>query len=145
MWVADIEFEVAKSIQKALIQRVSNSGFGYKYKPDTFFNAYKKWYQKNYEIELNKNQIIFSPSITTTISTLIENFTSESDGIIIQPPVFMEFRDVILNTKRRIIKNPLKLVDKKYQIDFQDLEEKAKLEKSKALIICNPHNPVGRT
>jgi bifunctional pyridoxal-dependent enzyme with beta-cystathionase and maltose regulon repressor activities len=56
----------------------------------------------------------------------------------------MEFRDVILNTKRRIIKNPLKLVGKKYQIDFQDLEEKAKLEKSKALIICNPHNPVGR-
>lgn len=86
----------------------------------------------------------FSPSITTTISILIENFTSESDGIIIQPPVFMEFRDVILNTKRRIIKNPLKLVGKKYQIDFQDLEEKAKLEKSKALIICNPHNPVGR-
>ena len=144
MWVADMEFEVAKSIQKALIQRVSNSGFGYEYKPDTFFNAYKKWYQKNYEIELNKNQIIFSPSITTTISILIENFTSKSDGIIIQPPVFMEFRNVILNTKRRIIKNPLKLVGKKYQIDFQDLEEKAKLEKSKALIICNPHNPVGR-
>jgi len=71
MWVADMEFEVAKSIQKALIQRVSNSGFGYKYKPDTFFNAYKKWYQKNYEIELNKNQIIFSPSITTAISILI--------------------------------------------------------------------------
>ncbi len=143
-WVADMEFEIAKPIQDSLIQRVSNSSFGYEYKPDSFFNAQKKWYRKNYGIELNKNQIIYSPSITTTISVLIENFTSESNGIITQPPVFMEFRDVIRNTKRRIIKNPLKLINDQYQIDFQDLEEKATLENNKVLIICNPHNPVGR-
>mgnify|MGYP001827280278 CR=1 FL=1 len=144
MWVADMEFEIAKPIQESLIQRISNSGFGYEYKPDTFFKAQKKWYHKNYGIELDKSHIIYSPSITTTISVLIENFTSESDGIITQPPVFMEFRDVIRNTKRRVTKNPLKLVGKQYQIDFQDLKEKAKLEHNKILIICNPHNPVGR-
>ena len=143
-WVADMEFQIAKPIQESLKERISNSGFGYEYKPDSFFIAQKKWYDKNYGIDLNKNHIIYSPSITTTISILIENFTSESDGIITQPPVFMEFRDVIRNTKRRIIKNPLKLVDKQYKIDFQDLEEKAKLENNKILIICNPHNPVGR-
>lgn len=144
MWVADMEFEVAKPIQEALIQRVSNSGFGYEYKPDSYFNAQKNWYYNNYGIELDKNHIIYSPSISTTISVLIENFTSESDGIITQPPVFMEFRNVIRNTKRRIIKNPLQLIDKQYLIDFQDLEEKAKLKHNKVLIICNPHNPVGR-
>jgi len=144
MWVADMEFEIAKPIQESLIERISNSGFGYEYKPDSFFSAQKKWYHKNYGIQLNKNHIIYSPSITTTISILIESFTSENNGIITQPPVFMEFRDVIRKTKRRIIKNPLKLIDKKYQIDFQDLEEKAKLENNKILIICNPHNPVGR-
>ncbi len=144
MWVADMEFQIAKPIQESLIERVSNSGFGYEYKPDSFFNAQKSWYHKNYGIKLNKNQIIYSPSITTTISVLIENFTTESDGIITQPPVFMEFRDVIRNTKRRLTKNPLKLIDKQYKIDFQDLEEKAKLENNKVLIICNPHNPVGR-
>lgn len=143
-WVADMEFEIAKSIQESLVQRISNSSFGYEYKPNSFFNAQKNWYQRNYGIELNKNHIIYSPSITTTISVLIENFTSESNGIIIQPPVFMEFKDVIRNTKRRIIKNPLKLISNQYQIDFQDLEEKAKLENNKILIICNPHNPVGR-
>lgn len=143
-WVADMEFEIAKPIQESLVQRISNSSFGYEYKPNSFFNAQKNWYQRNYGIELNKNHIIYSPSITTTISVLIENFTSESNGIMIQPPVFMEFRDVIRNTKRRIIKNPLKLISNQYQIDFQDLEEKAKLENNKILIICNPHNPVGR-
>ena len=144
MWVADMEFQIAKPIQNSLIERISNSSFGYEYKPDSFFNAQKKWYHKNYGIELNKNHIIYSPSITTTISILIENFTSESAGIIIQPPVFMEFRDVIRNTKRRITKNPLRLIGKQYKIDFQDLEEKAKSENNKVLIVCNPHNPVGR-
>jgi cysteine-S-conjugate beta-lyase len=143
-WVADMEFEIAKPIQDSLVQRISNSSFGYEYKPDSFINAQKNWYQRKYGIELSNNHLIYSPSITTTISVLIENFTSESDGIITQPPVFMEFRDVIRNTKRRITKNPLKLVGKQYQIDFQDLEEKAKLEHNKILIICNPHNPVGR-
>lgn len=144
MWVADMEFQIAKPIQESLIERASNSSFGYEYKPDSFFKSQKKWYAKNYGINLNKNHVIYSPSITTTIAILIENFTLESDGIITQPPVFMEFRDVIRNTKRKIIKNPLKLINKQYQIDFQDLEEKAKIESNKILIICNPHNPVGR-
>jgi len=143
-WVADMEFQISKPIQESLKERISNSSFGYEYKPDSFFIAQKKWYDKNYGIDLNKNHIIYSPCITTIISILIENFTSESDGIITQPPVFMEFRDVIRNTKRRIIKNPLILTEKKYQIDFQDLEEKAQIENNKILIICNPHNPVGR-
>lgn len=143
-WVADMEFQIAKPIQESLIERISNSGFGYEYKPDSFYIAQKNWYQNNYGIDLNKNHTIYSPSITTTITVLIENFTSESNGIIIQPPVFMEFRDVIRNTNRRIIKNPLKLIEKQYLIDFQDLEKKAKLENNKVLIICNPHNPVGR-
>lgn len=144
MWVADMEFQIAKPIQDALVQRISNSGFGYEYKPESFFLAQKKWYKNNYHFDLNNDHILYSPTITTTISIIIENFTSEGDGIITQPPVFMEFRDVIHNTKRRIIKNPLKLIEKQYQIDFKDLEEKAKLESNKILIICNPHNPVGR-
>jgi putative C-S lyase len=144
MWVADMEFQIAKPIQEALKKRITNSGFGYEYKPESFFASQKNWYLKHYGIELNKNHIIFSPSITTTISILIENFTSKGDGVIIQPPVFMEFREVIRNTKRSVIKNPLKLVGKQYQINIQDLEEKAIVDNNKVLIICNPHNPVGR-
>ncbi len=143
-WVADMEFQIAKPIQYSLNERISNSGFGYEYKPESFFNSQKNWYAENYGITLNKNHLIYSPSITTTISILIENFTSEKNGIIIQPPVFMEFRDVIRNTKRTIVKNALKLNGNQYQIDIKDLEEKAKIENNKILIICNPHNPVGR-
>ncbi len=144
MWVADMDFEIDKSIQDSLINRISDSGFAYEYKPDSFFKAQKKWYQHHYKIDLIKEQVLYSPSITTSISVIIENFTSESDGIIIQPPVFMEFRDVIRNTKRRIIKNSLVLDNGCYTIDFIDLEKKAQEANNKILILCNPHNPVGR-
>jgi len=144
MWVADMEFEIDNSIQKALIDRISDSGFGYEYKPESFFLAQKKWYQNHYDIELIKEQLLFSPSITTSISVIIENFTSKGDGVIIQPPVFMEFRDVIRNTGRRIVKNSLQLKNGNYKIDFEDLENKTKPEENKVLILCNPHNPVGR-
>jgi len=144
MWVADMDFAIAKPIQKALIKRIENSSFGYEYKPESFYNAQKKWYKDHYDVDIIKEEILYSPSITTTIAVIIENFTEGKDCIITQPPVFMEFRDVIRNTRRRITKNPLRLIDNQYQIDFQDLEEKAKLEQNKILIICNPHNPVGR-
>ncbi len=145
MWVADMDFEIAKPIQDALVKRISNSGFGYEYKPESFFLAQKLWYKEKYQIDLIREQLFYSPSITTTISISIEQITSEKDGIIIQPPVFMEFKDVIRKTKRRIVKNPLKLVDnKRYVIDFKDLEEKAAISTNKILILCNPHNPVGR-
>jgi len=145
MWVADMEFEVAKPIQDALIERISNSGFGYEYKPESFYQAQRDWYAKRYDIDLRKKTVLYSPAITTTMAFVIESCTSEHDGVIIQPPVFMEFRSVIRQTKRKLVKNPLKDDGKgKYKIDFDDLEEKASLVSNKVLILCNPHNPVGR-
>ncbi len=144
MWVADMDFAIAKPIQKALIKRITDSGFAYEYKPESFFKAQKDWYKKQYQLDLIREQILFSPTITTTIAVIIERFTLEGDGIITQPPVFMEFRDVIRKTKRKIVKNALKLVDDHYEIDFTDLEEKARSSQNKVLILCNPHNPVGR-
>lgn len=144
MWVADMEFEIAPPIQEALIHRVSNSGFGYEYRPASFFEAQKKWYAQKNQVELLRNQILFSPSITTSLAILIENLTSENAGIIIQPPVFMEFKVVINKTGRNIVKNALNLINGKYQMDFADLEAKARDKNNQMLILCNPHNPVGR-
>ncbi|MEN8126111.1 MAG: PatB family C-S lyase [Bacteroidota bacterium] len=144
MWVADMEFEIAKPIQEALIGRISNSGFAYEYKPESFFKAQKEWYINHYQLNLVKEHILYSPSITTTIAVIIENNTERGDSIITQPPVFMEFRDVIRKTNRRITKNSLKLEGTQYKIDFEDLRIKSKEEKNKILILCNPHNPVGR-
>ena len=80
----------------------------------------------------------------SAIAILIDQHTDEGDGIIVQPPVFFEFRLVIRKNSRKLVKNPLKLVDGKYRMDFDDLQEKAADPRNKILILCNPHNPVGR-
>ncbi len=144
MWVADMDFEIAKPIQDALINRISGSSLGYEYKPESFFVAQRNWYKQHYQVDLKAEEVFYSPTISTAIALIIENFSEVRDGVIIQPPVFMEFKDTIRKTKRRIIKNPLKFENGKYRFDFEDLEEKAKQEKNKILIVCNPHNPVGR-
>ncbi len=144
MWMADSEFEIAQPIQEALIKRIADSGFGYEYKPESFFTARQAWYKNHYQVDLIKEQTFFSPSIPATITIAIENLTAKGDGIIIQSPVWSKFREIIRRTKRKVIKNPLKLVNDSYEINFEDLAEKAKSENNKILIICNPHNPVGR-
>ncbi|PXY01360.1 hypothetical protein DF185_07695 [Marinifilum breve] len=144
MWVADMDFEVAPPIQEALINRVSGSGFAYEYTPESFYVAREKWYQKMYGIKLLREHVLQSPSILTSISIIIENHTEQGDGVIIQPPVFMEFKSTILKSNRKVVKNPLKFTEGRYEMDFDNLEKLAQKEENKVLILCNPHNPVGK-
>lgn len=144
MWVADSEFQVADAIQSALVERVTGSGYGYEYKPDSFFEAQHHWYKKINCIELNPDHVLYTPSIPTTITMAIDQLTAEGDGIIIQPPVWPKFRGIIDKTSRKLVKNPLKIVENRYEIDFEDLASKASDSNNKMLILCNPHNPVGR-
>lgn len=144
MWVADSEFEIARPVQEALIKRIASSGFGYEYKPASFYKAQRDWYENQYNVALVKEQFFFSPSIPATITIAIENLTAKGDGVIIQTPVWSKFKEIIRRTRRKVVKNPLKLSNGQYEIDFNDLAEKAKAENNKILILCNPHNPVGR-
>jgi cystathionine beta-lyase len=93
---------------------------------------------------IDASHIESCPSVLNAISILINQHSDKGDGIIVQPPVFFEFRLVIRSNNRKLIKNPLKLVHDKYQMDFKDLADKAADAKNKIMIICNPHNPVGR-
>ncbi len=144
MWIADMDFQIAQPIQDALKDRITNSGFGYEFKPESFFAAQQRWYKNEYDLKLERAHVLYTPSITTSIAVALEHYTKPGDGVLIQPPVFMEFRDVIRKTKRKVVKNPLILNKQRYTIDFDDLEAKASLGQTKVLILCNPHNPVGR-
>jgi len=143
-WVADMDFSAPDVIINALRRRVEHGIFGYEYKPDSYFDAITGWYKERHRWAIDPKHLKSSPSVLSAIAILINQHSVEGDGVIIQPPVFFEFRMVIKNNNRRIIKNPLKLIDGKYQMDFEDLEKKAANPKNTVMIICNPHNPVGR-
>lgn len=143
-WVADMDFRAPSVVIDSLLKRVEHGVLGYEYKRVSYFDALIHWYQTRHRWLIDRNHIEFCPSVLSAISILINQHSDEGDGIIVQPPVFFEFRSVIRSNNRRLVKNPLKLVDGKYQMDFEDLEEKAADPTTKIMIICNPHNPVGR-
>lgn len=144
MSVADMDLKAPPVVIEQLQKRVSHGIFGYEYRPDSYFDALVTWYQSRYGWEINREHIEPSPSILSAIAILINQHSNEGDGVILQPPVFFEFRMVIRSNRRRVVKNPLKLVDGHYQIDFEDLERRASDPNNKVLILCTPHNPIGR-
>jgi len=143
-WVADMDFEVAPAIKELLIQRAQNGIFGYESRNILVKQSIIKWYSKRHDFLINKEEIRFSPSILNSIALLINIHSKEGDSVIIQPPVFFHFKQIIKNNSREVLSNPLKVINDNYEMDFEDLERKASNRKAKILILCNPHNPVGR-
>ena len=144
MSVADMDLSAPLVVIEALQQRVAHGIYGYETRPESMFTALMNWYANRHGWPIDRAHIEPCPSILNAISILINQHSEEGDGVILQPPVFFEFRTVIRSNQRRIVKNPLKLVDGRYEMDFDDLETRAADPRNKLLILCNPHNPVGR-
>jgi len=144
MSVADMDLKAPPSVIEHLNKRAAHGIYGYESKPEGYFAALESWYQTRHGWSIDQQAIEPCPSILNGISILINQHSNVGDGVILQSPVFFEFRMVVKSNDRRIVKNPLKLMEGQYQIDFDDLEIKATDPKNKILILCNPHNPVGR-
>ena len=144
MSVADMDLKAPPTVIDHLHQRVAHGIFGYESKPESYFVALESWYQNRHGWKINREQIEPCPSIMNAISILIDQHSNVGDGVILQSPVFFEFRMVVKSNNRKIVKNALKLAEGQYQIDFDDLERKTADPNNKILILCNPHNPIGR-
>ncbi len=144
MSVADMDFKAPPAVIARLGQRAAHGVYGYGYRPEGYFGALLAWYRDRYGWEIAREHLVPSPSILNAMAILINQHSERGNGVILQPPVFFEFRMVIRRNHRRVVKNPLRLVDGHYEIDFEDLERKAADPNNKILILCSPHNPVGR-
>jgi cystathionine beta-lyase len=143
-WIADMDFMIAPEISEEL-QRIVNRGvYSYELDIDSIFESITKWYQARHNLMLNSKSFIQVTSVLTGISVVIRELTNEGDSILIQTPVYHHFKKVIKTSNRKVISNPLKIVNGRYQMDLEDLESKIKSESVKIIILCNPHNPVGR-
>lgn len=145
LWVADMDFLVAPPIQKALEERVKHGIFGYTiYPSQDLMEAVVNWFSRRYNWQIDPKNIFYSPGVVPAISYLIQILTEEGDGIIIQKPVYYPFSMKIKANKRVLVDSTLIRTQDSYKMDFEDLENKFKDPKNKGMILCNPHNPVGR-
>jgi len=144
MSVADMDLRAPPAVIEHLQRRVAHGIYGYENKPESYFTALESWYQDRHGWKIDRQHVEPCPSILNAISILINQHSNEGQGVILQPPVFFEFRTVVKTNGRKIVKNPLRLEGGQYKIDFDDLELKASDPNNRVLILCNPHNPVGR-
>lgn len=145
MWVADMDLPCAEPIIRALHERIDRKIFGYTvYDNEACKSAVTGWYKKRFGWELQAEDIFFSPGVVPALAFLINMLTEEGDGIIIQRPVYYPFTNKILANKRQVSNNPLVRSGNTYMMDYEDLERRFADEKNKGMILCSPHNPVGR-
>lgn len=144
MWVADMDFKTSEPIIDALKARVEQGIFGYTVEVDQYRQSIIDWCKNKHDWSIKKEWILYSPGVVPTLSLAISEFTGVGDKVVIQPPVYAPFERVVEDNNRELLLNPLKKDDDGYYtMDLTDLENKF-IEGAKTLILCNPHNPVGR-
>lgn len=144
MWVADMDFKAAPCILEALKTSVEHGIFGYSDTKDDYYEIVASWFEKHFNWQTEKQWLVKTPGIVYALAMAVQATTEKGDSVIIQPPVYYPFYNVIRNNERKIIENTLVYENGKYSIDFEDFEKKIVENNVKLFILCSPHNPVCR-
>lgn len=144
MWVADMDFRTAPAIVNALSKRVMHGIFGYTKVPQAYYDANISWFGRKHNFQIDKDWILFTSGVVPALSAVIKALTMPGDKVLVQTPVYNCFFSSIRNDECKMVANELIYENGRYNINFVDLEQKAADPKVKLMLLCNPHNPVGR-
>ncbi len=144
MWVADMDIDTPPFIIEALKKRLQHPNFGYEEMPSSVYKAQIEWMREHHGIEFCEEELLYSHSVVASINAAIEAFSQEGDKVIVQTPVYPPFFKSVTHHNRKVLFNPLKKDESgKYGFDLEDLLSKIDKD-TKLLLLCSPHNPVGR-
>ena len=144
LWVADMDFKCPTPIRRAMEKRLEHQIYGYSLLDPAYLPALTSWYRRRHQWEIDESWVVTTPGVVPALNYIVQRFTQPGDGVIIQPPVYYPFAKTIQNNGRVILNNPLQIAGDHYQMDFKNLETKAKNPRARLAILCSPHNPVGR-
>ncbi|MBR5700477.1 MAG: pyridoxal phosphate-dependent aminotransferase [Bacteroidales bacterium] len=144
MWVADMDFPTAPAILEALQRRLDHGIFGYEQIPSRYYDAITGWFGRRHGWQFKAEDIVPTTGVIAAYSACIKAMTEPGDKVILQTPVYNCFFPAVRNNRCIEAQNVLRYADGRYTIDFEDLERKAADPAVKVLLLCNPHNPVGR-
>lgn len=144
MWVADMDFAAAPCIRSAIEARAAHGVFGYTAIPDAWNEAYMGWWKKRHSFSIEREWLIFCTGVVPAISSIVRKLTTPAEKVLIQTPVYNIFFNSIVNNGRQALQSPLQYDGSEYHIDFADLEAKLSDPQTTLMILCNPHNPIGK-
>jgi cystathionine beta-lyase len=143
MWVADMDFESPKPVIDAILKRAQHGVFGYPTPPTSYHESIIDWMRQRHGWDVKREWLAHSPGVVTALNLAVNAFSQPGDKIIVQPPVYYPFFAVTRNNGRQLGFNPLREENGFYRMDLADLERHID-SRVKALILCSPHNPIGR-
>jgi len=143
LWVADMDFAAPEAVTRALAERAAHPIYGYTFYPDSLYDALIGWLKQRHGWEVQREWIVMAPGVVPSLFASVMAFAPEGEGVIVQPPVYFPFFSAVTTNRRRLIRNPLRLEGERYAMDFEHLERCA-AEGARLLLLCSPHNPVGR-
>ncbi len=143
MWVADMDFAAPEAITRALMARAAHPIYGYTLYPDSMYEALMSWLKKRHGWEIERDWIVMCPGVVPALHATILAVTQPDESVIVQNPVYAPFFSSVTTTGRRLVLNPLRLENGRYAMDFDHLEQ-CVADGARLLMLCSPHNPVGR-
>jgi len=143
LWVADMDFRTPEFIVKAVKERAAHELYGYSFRGKDYDSALCRWFLRRHNWEIKPEWLSFSPGVVPAMNLAIMGLTEPGDEVIVQPPVYFPFFSAVENHHRKLVHNQLLYNKGRYYLDFDDLEAKIS-GRTRMLILCNPHNPVGR-
>lgn len=144
LWIADMDLKTAQPILEAIDARNRQGIFGYTSRPDSYFQSICDWQKRRNDWEIDKNLVSFGLGVVPVLCTIVREFSKPDDPILFLTPVYSEFYDSVENWGRKPLTVQLDEKDGYYTLDIAKFEEALK-QKPALFILCNPHNPVGRT
>lgn len=143
LWVADMDFASPEAVTLALQERARHPVYGYTQFPESMYEALIDWMRIRHGWQIEREWILMCPGVVPSLHAAVMAFAQTGEGVIIQPPVYAPFHSSVTTTGRRLLLNPLRLDNGHYSVDLDDLEKQAS-DGARLLILCSPHNPVGR-
>ena len=144
MGIADMDFETAPAVAQAIQRRAEHRTYGYAYPSPEYLQACVDWQKRRNGWDIRPDWILYTPGVNMALVCGIELYTQPGDRVIVQSPVYYPYYDYIRRTGREIAFDPLVEREGRYEMDFDGLERLAKDPRTKFMILCSPHNPVGR-
>ena len=142
-WVADMDFRTVPAVVDALAARAQHGIFGYTENGEADKAAEIGWLKRRHGVDVSPDWILYSPGVVDSLFFCVRALTAPGDAILIQTPVYGPFYAAVNKFGRKLVESPLIEDEAGWRMDFDDVERKFR-EGVKMMILCSPHNPIGR-
>jgi cystathionine beta-lyase len=144
MWVADMDFRSPPAVIEALVARAQHGVYGYTFPTGSYYEALQNWVTRRQGWDVKPDWVLLTPGLLPALNMLVQTFVAPGEKVLIQPPVYYPFFWAVENNGAEIVSNSLINENGRYRMNLEDLAQKTSDPAVRMVILCNPHNPVGR-